>query len=189
MTRKIQTLNAISKKGLSRLPESYVVSNDGSAPDAILVRSQVMHEMVIPASVLAIGRAGRRHQQHPDQGDERARRRRLQRAGRQRQRGQGTGDRWHAARHAQHLPGAQLRRRPARRRRVAAQTGRGRQEALRRPRARRQHTGHRRPRRDRLDARRCGDQARHERHRLRPGNHRRRRLAIAFERQKSGQRR
>jgi len=58
MTRKIQTLNAISKKGLVRLPESYVVSNDGSAPDAILVRSQVMHEMVIPASVLAIGRAG-----------------------------------------------------------------------------------------------------------------------------------
>ena len=58
MTRKIQTLNAISPKGLARLPESYAVSNDGSAPDAILVRSQAMHEMVIPASVLAIGRAG-----------------------------------------------------------------------------------------------------------------------------------
>lgn len=58
MTRKIQTLNAISKKGLSRLPESYVVSNDGTDPDAILVRSQVMHELPIPASVLAIGRAG-----------------------------------------------------------------------------------------------------------------------------------
>ncbi|WP_294245893.1 hypothetical protein [Propionivibrio sp.] len=58
MTRKIQTLNAISKKGLSRLPESYVISNDGAEPDAILVRSQVMHEMPIPASVLAIGRAG-----------------------------------------------------------------------------------------------------------------------------------
>ena len=58
MTRKIQTLNAISPKGLARLPESYAVSNDGTAPDAILVRSQAMHEMVIPASVLAIGRAG-----------------------------------------------------------------------------------------------------------------------------------
>ena len=58
MTRKIQTLNAISKKGLSRLPESYVVSNDGADPDAILVRSQVMHDLPIPASVLAIGRAG-----------------------------------------------------------------------------------------------------------------------------------
>jgi len=58
MTRKIQTLNAISKKGLSRLPESYVVSNDGAEPDAILVRSQAMHDMTIPASVLCIGRAG-----------------------------------------------------------------------------------------------------------------------------------
>jgi len=58
MTRKIQTLNAISKKGLSRLPENYVVSNDGTDPDAILVRSQVMHELPIPASVMAIGRAG-----------------------------------------------------------------------------------------------------------------------------------
>lgn len=58
MTRKIQTLNAISKKGLSRLPDDYAVSNDGAEPDAILVRSQVMHEMPIPDSVLAIGRAG-----------------------------------------------------------------------------------------------------------------------------------
>ena len=58
MTRKIQTLNAISKKGLSRLPACYEVSNDGTAPDAILVRSQVMHELPIPASVMAIGRAG-----------------------------------------------------------------------------------------------------------------------------------
>ena len=58
MTRKIQTLNAISKKGLSRLPANYTVSNDISNPDAILVRSQVMHDMNIPASVLAIGRAG-----------------------------------------------------------------------------------------------------------------------------------
>ena len=58
MTRKIKTLNAISKKGLSRLPETYQVSNDTSAPDAILVRSQAMHDMEIPDSVMAIGRAG-----------------------------------------------------------------------------------------------------------------------------------
>ena len=58
MTRKIQTLNAISKKGLSRLPDSYVVGNDIADPDAVLVRSQVMHDMPIAASVLAIGRAG-----------------------------------------------------------------------------------------------------------------------------------
>lgn len=58
MTRKIQTLNAISKKGLSRLPVGYVVGNDITDPDAILVRSQVMHELPIPSSVMAIGRAG-----------------------------------------------------------------------------------------------------------------------------------
>lgn len=58
MTRKIQTLNAISPKGLCRLPDGYTVANDIADPDAILVRSQVMHEMPIPASVLAIGRAG-----------------------------------------------------------------------------------------------------------------------------------
>ena len=55
---KIQTLNAISKLGLSRLPTSYTVGNEIAEPDAILVRSQNMHEMAIPASVRAIGRAG-----------------------------------------------------------------------------------------------------------------------------------
>ncbi|WP_319240906.1 phosphoglycerate dehydrogenase [uncultured Propionivibrio sp.] len=58
MTRKIQTLNSISKKGLARLPEGYTVANDIAAPDAILVRSQVMHDMAIAESVLCIGRAG-----------------------------------------------------------------------------------------------------------------------------------
>ncbi|SDI64566.1 phosphoglycerate dehydrogenase [Propionivibrio dicarboxylicus] len=58
MTRKIQTLNSISKKGLARLPEGYTVANDIAAPDAILVRSQLMHDMAIADSVLCIGRAG-----------------------------------------------------------------------------------------------------------------------------------
>ena len=56
--QKILTLNAISKRGLARLPDNYAVGNDFADPDAILVRSQVMHEMPIPDSVLAIGRAG-----------------------------------------------------------------------------------------------------------------------------------
>lgn len=55
---KVQTLNAISKNGLSRLPASYTVGNEIADPDAILVRSQNMHEMNIPTSVRAIGRAG-----------------------------------------------------------------------------------------------------------------------------------
>lgn len=55
----IQTLNNISHVGLKRLPEKrYVVANDTAAPDAILVRSQKMHDLPIPESVRAIGRAG-----------------------------------------------------------------------------------------------------------------------------------
>lgn len=56
--KKILTLNAISKRGLARLPEGYAVGNDLDEPDGILVRSHVMHDMPIPASVMAIGRAG-----------------------------------------------------------------------------------------------------------------------------------
>ena len=58
MKRKIKTLNAISKQGLSRLPDSYVVGNDVADPDAILVRSSDMHKLDLPASLLAVGRAG-----------------------------------------------------------------------------------------------------------------------------------
>ncbi|WP_324780723.1 phosphoglycerate dehydrogenase [Thiobacillus sedimenti] len=56
--RKILTLNAISARGLARLPQHYVVGGDVAEPDGILVRSANMHDMDIPASVRAIGRAG-----------------------------------------------------------------------------------------------------------------------------------
>jgi D-3-phosphoglycerate dehydrogenase / 2-oxoglutarate reductase len=56
--QKILTLNAISKRGLARLPGTYLVGNDVNEPDAILVRSQDMHMLPISTSVLAIGRAG-----------------------------------------------------------------------------------------------------------------------------------
>ncbi|MCG8652056.1 MAG: phosphoglycerate dehydrogenase, partial [Pirellulales bacterium] len=56
---KILTLNNISVKGLQRLPrENYEVASEIGHPDAILLRSYKMHEMDIPASVVAIGRAG-----------------------------------------------------------------------------------------------------------------------------------
>ncbi len=56
---KIQTLNNISVAGLDRLPrDRYEVASEISHPDAILVRSAKMHEMEIPDSVKAIGRAG-----------------------------------------------------------------------------------------------------------------------------------
>ena len=56
--RKVLTLNAISARGLARLPQHYVVGGDVVDPDAILVRSANMHEMDIPTSVRTIGRAG-----------------------------------------------------------------------------------------------------------------------------------
>lgn len=56
---RILTLNKISVQGLKRFPKSaYQVGTDVANPDAILVRSQGMHEMDIPASVKAIARAG-----------------------------------------------------------------------------------------------------------------------------------
>ena len=56
---KIQTLNNISVAGLNRLPrESYEVASELSNPDAILVRSAKMHDLQLPMSVKAIGRAG-----------------------------------------------------------------------------------------------------------------------------------
>lgn len=56
---KILTLNNISLAGLERLPrDKYEVASEISHPDAILLRSYNMHDMEIPASVKAIGRAG-----------------------------------------------------------------------------------------------------------------------------------
>jgi D-3-phosphoglycerate dehydrogenase len=56
---KITTLNNISDKGISLLPaDQYSISDDVSSPDAILLRSYKMHEMEIPDSLAAVGRAG-----------------------------------------------------------------------------------------------------------------------------------
>ncbi len=56
---KIQTLNNISVAGLDRLPrDRYEVASEIAHPDAILVRSAKMHDLEIPATVQAIGRAG-----------------------------------------------------------------------------------------------------------------------------------
>ena len=56
---KLLTLNNISIAGLERLPrDQYEVASEIQHPDAILLRSFNMHDMDIPASVTAIGRAG-----------------------------------------------------------------------------------------------------------------------------------
>jgi len=56
---KIQTLNKISTRGLDLLPrEEYEVASDMRAPDAIMVRSQKMHDMELGEDLKAIARAG-----------------------------------------------------------------------------------------------------------------------------------
>ncbi len=56
---KIQTLNKIDPEGLNNFPlDQYEIANECSAPDAIIVRSQKMHDMELPSSLQAIARAG-----------------------------------------------------------------------------------------------------------------------------------
>ncbi len=56
----VKTLNKIAPVGLNLLDKSnYVISDNGVAsPHGILVRSQSMHEMDLPESLLAVARAG-----------------------------------------------------------------------------------------------------------------------------------
>ena len=58
MERKVYCLNKISKVGLGVLPSNYKIVEELDHADAILVRSAAMHEMELPASVLAVARAG-----------------------------------------------------------------------------------------------------------------------------------
>ena len=59
MQFKILTLNNIAVAGLRRFPrDRYEVASEIGHPDAVILRSHNMHDMDIPASVAAIGRAG-----------------------------------------------------------------------------------------------------------------------------------
>ena len=56
---KVLTLTNISPVGLERLPrDGYEIASEITNPDAILLRSYKMHDMEIPPTVKAIGRAG-----------------------------------------------------------------------------------------------------------------------------------
>jgi len=58
-TFKVRTLNSIAVAGLDRLPRNhYEVASEIAKPDAILLRSFKMHDMALPESLLAVGRAG-----------------------------------------------------------------------------------------------------------------------------------
>jgi D-3-phosphoglycerate dehydrogenase len=56
---RIRTYNTISVKGLNRFDRAqYEVASELSHPDAFLIRSQKLHDMEFPDSLMAIGRAG-----------------------------------------------------------------------------------------------------------------------------------
>ncbi len=56
---KIKTINTISTKGLNLFPtETYHIAADIAEPDAILVRSHSLLDMIVPPSLKIIGRAG-----------------------------------------------------------------------------------------------------------------------------------
>lgn len=56
---RIKTYNAISVKGLERFGrERYEVGHDIAHPDAVLLRSHKLHGEALPASLLAVARAG-----------------------------------------------------------------------------------------------------------------------------------
>lgn len=56
---KIMKLDKISADGLSVFPlDQYEIGTEIAQPDAVLLRSFNMHDMELPASLLAVGRAG-----------------------------------------------------------------------------------------------------------------------------------
>ena len=56
---KVRTYNQISIKGLERFPrKSYEVGSDIAHPDAFLLRSQKLQGIEVPATLLAVARAG-----------------------------------------------------------------------------------------------------------------------------------
>ena len=55
---KYHCLNPIAQVGLEKFSEQYVKTENMEEADGILVRSAAMHDMELPAGLLAIARAG-----------------------------------------------------------------------------------------------------------------------------------
>ena len=55
---KVNCLNPISKLGLNKLNDNYEIVDDFNEADVALVRSAAMHDLDLPASLLAVARAG-----------------------------------------------------------------------------------------------------------------------------------
>jgi D-3-phosphoglycerate dehydrogenase / 2-oxoglutarate reductase len=54
----ILCLNPISKIGLSEFTPSYQITDHIEEADSIIVRSAVMHDMILPEKIIAVARAG-----------------------------------------------------------------------------------------------------------------------------------
>ncbi|MDR0886678.1 MAG: 3-phosphoglycerate dehydrogenase [Clostridiales Family XIII bacterium] len=54
----ITALNKISSKGTNLLTDDYSLSDDISSAEAVLLRSQSMHDLEVPKSLLSVARAG-----------------------------------------------------------------------------------------------------------------------------------
>lgn len=55
---KISTLNKISPAGLARLTDEYTITENIQEANSIILRSYNMHDMDLPADLMAVGRAG-----------------------------------------------------------------------------------------------------------------------------------
>ena len=87
MMTEIKLLNKIGKAGIDRFDGAkYTLSEDAASPAGILVRSAAMHEMTFGPELLAIARAGAGVNNIPIDRCSEAGHRRVQHAGRQRQR-------------------------------------------------------------------------------------------------------
>lgn len=56
--RKIHCLNPIAKCGTDRFPSDYVMTDNFTEAEGVLLRSASMHELDMPESLLAVARAG-----------------------------------------------------------------------------------------------------------------------------------
>lgn len=56
--KSVYCLNPISNAGMSRFDSTYCIADSMENSDAVLLRSASMHELTLPDSLLAIGRAG-----------------------------------------------------------------------------------------------------------------------------------
>lgn len=54
----VKTFNTVAQEGIDKLKKQGYILDQTETPDAILMRSQVVHDTIFPDSVVAIGRAG-----------------------------------------------------------------------------------------------------------------------------------